>query len=371
MRARVAGIEGDGPHEVAIGAGKVPVEAEAYHASSGVAFRQLGIEFQRAVGGHPRLLQEIGGRLRLPVRTAEQATAVGQSGVRARVLCVKRGGLFEHRDAVAHVRLGCPLAIGTALEGPLVGGKVRRSTSRADHDRREHATAQRLRDAPGHVTLQHQHVVEVALVCLGPQLRLTPHIQQFGRDAHARGIAANAALEQVVDATFLPYLDHVLARRLVLHRGGVGDYAQAPGVQRAELRDHLVGHAVAEELVVRAAAAIFERQHDEHRLARRIWPQPTASQPQAGSRDQECDNRNCEPAAGSPRPTSRGRRHASQSRPPPARGRWCRSPQAPIRAWRVTPGRGWPGHSRCASRCCAGAGCARVPTTRTCPRDRD
>ena len=139
---------------------------------------------------------------------------------------------------------------GPALQSPIVGGDVRRSTGRARQHRREHA-AQRLRDAAGDITLQHQDVVEVLLVSLRPQRRLTLHVHQRRRDADSRRVAADAAFEQVVDAKFLPDLDHILARGLVLHRRRAPDDVNALRVERAQLRDRLVGDAIAEELVFR------------------------------------------------------------------------------------------------------------------------
>ena len=313
-------------------------------------------------------VEQLGRRPHLQARTAKQATAVGQSGIRARVLRVKRRRLLEHRDALAYGGLGRLLAIGTALERSFVGGKVRRSAGRARHERREHA-AQRLRDAPGYVTLQHQHVVEAPLVRLRPQPRLALHIRNVAVSANSGRIAVDTAFKQVVDAKFLPDLHHALARRFVLHRRRAGNHAEALWVQRAELRDHLVGHAIAEELVVGVAAAILERQDHEASSA-----QPRSAR-HSRSRDSQApaiaaSTATAARASGSPAVEWSIARDLSQSRRPPARGRWCLSPPAPFHASRVTPGRGWPGRSRCASRCCAGAGSATAPTTRTCPRDR-
>ena len=138
------------------------------------------------------------------------------------------------------------------------------------------------RDGARHLALQREHVLQVALVALGPELRLVAGLDQLGGDADPAGVVADAALDDVVHAQVAPDRGDVAARALVPHRRGARDHRQALGLQASELGDHLLGQPFAEVLLLGVAAQVLERQHRELHAPGRRGPrrQPLAAQQQ-------------------------------------------------------------------------------------------
>lgn len=69
---------------------------------------------------------------------------------------------------------------------------------------------------------------------------------------------AHAAFQQILHAEFPRNLVRTFVRTFVLHRGGSGNYTEALWVEAPELRDHLFGHAIDEEVFLRVVTQVQE-----------------------------------------------------------------------------------------------------------------
>ena len=175
-----------------------------------------------------------------------------------------------------------------ALEVGVVRRRVRRRPLRQDCPlRRAERHVERLRHLSRHVGLHLEHVRERRVEWLLPlgragrdldQLRAHPDV------AAARGLfPAHRAGEEIIHPELPADLLRALRRLLVLVRAAAGGDLEAG--QRGELAAHLVGHAVREVLVVRAAQ-VLERQHREQLGAARtgrlaVPAEPAEQEPEA------------------------------------------------------------------------------------------
>ena len=117
-----------------------------------------------------------------------------------------------------------------------------------------------------HLALHRQHVADVALVALRPEVLLGVGADELQRDAHAVAGAQHRALQDVVDAELAGDLGEQLVRAAVAHHRLPRDDAQ-----RAHLGDggdQLLGEPLDE--VVGAAAEVGERQHRQRRRGARV-----------------------------------------------------------------------------------------------------
>jgi hypothetical protein len=147
---------------------------------------------------------------------------------------------------------------------------------------------QRVGDLHRHLALNDQHVRHVAVVALSPQVRHVGGLNELRRNAHPRPRAPDAALEHVVDPQIFADLANILSRVLVEHRRGACDDAEMSRVERAELGDHLLGEAVAEELLLGIVAQILKRQDGEGRAWRSRRRRATDLEVETS--DDHCDN---------------------------------------------------------------------------------
>ena len=135
---------------------------------------------------------------------------------------------------------------------------------------------QRRGDRLGDLLLDGEDVVQLAVERAGPELEAGAAVHQPRRDPQPVLGLAHAPLEQRADAQPPRDLAAVDRRAAEAERGAARGDAQ-PG-DAPERGDDLLGHAVAEVLLVARLAEVLERQHGERRAARRGRRRPGAAQ---------------------------------------------------------------------------------------------
>ena len=84
-----------------------------------------------------------------------------------------------------------------------------------------------LRDFFGNLTLNGEHVRQIAIVGLRPEMRIGPRVDQLRVDADTVASALHAAFKHMGDAELLPDLAQVaFASGLVLHDRSATDHFQ-------------------------------------------------------------------------------------------------------------------------------------------------
>jgi hypothetical protein len=119
-------------------------------------------------------------------------------------------------------------------------------------------------DRRGHLVLDREQVLELAVVALGPDVPVGFGIDQLHGYAHPVARLAHAAFDHVLDAEFGR---HVLNpdRPVLVDEGRVArDHEQV--AKPRELGDDVFGQAVGEELLLGLAAHVDERQHCDRGL---------------------------------------------------------------------------------------------------------
>ena len=256
----VAGILRDGLAESALGPIPVPVEEEADEAERGVRLGEPWVEIERAAGRGPRP------RGRLQRRNAAE---VGQDvvGVREPRVCrgvtrIGRDRLLEEVGRAPHLGGGGLVPAVTSAQVGLVGARVHRPRSAQAFPlaRREldlHLACDRLRQ----LALERQDVAHVALVALRPEMPVGGRLDELHGDAHAVAGAEHRPFHDRVHAQLARDLGQGSTHALVLHGGGARGHAQRP--DPGEVGDQRLGHAVGEELLLRVAREVLEREHSE------------------------------------------------------------------------------------------------------------
>lgn len=120
-----------------------------------------------------------------------------------------------------------------------------------------------LDDPLGDLVLEGEEVVHVAVVALGPELLAEVRIHEPCRHAHPGAVAPDAAFEDVASPERTPDPAHVHVAVAVGEGRAAGDHREATPV--GERRDHLLGEAVGEVLLVGALAQVLEGQHGHRR----------------------------------------------------------------------------------------------------------
>ena len=126
---------------------------------------------------------------------------------------------------------------------------------------RKQPDPQRLHDPVGDFVLHGEHVGEVPIVALRPQMPAGLAVDQLCDDPDAPARLADAPLQHVAYAQLFAQLLQLHGRTLVGERRIARGHIQArdPG----EVGDEILGNAVAEVLLLRIAAHVDERQdHD-------------------------------------------------------------------------------------------------------------
>ena len=108
----------------------------------------------------------------------------------------------------------------------------------------------------------------MAVVHLGPDLRLAGGLDEPRGHPHAVVLVPHAALEQVVGAQRLAHVAGAQRRALEHQRRPAPQHAETAAAQPAELRDQLLVQAVA-EILVALVSQVAEGEHGEPDARRR------------------------------------------------------------------------------------------------------
>src|SRR5215510_10286286 len=106
--------------------------------------------------------------------------------------------------------------------------------------------------------------MNVSVVVAGPEVSLVAHLDESRRNSQAVGFAAHAAFKDVGGAQSAAYSRNVLIAFLEGHRRSARDDSEALRLQPPEARNHLLGQAVTEIILLRVAAQILERKHGQY-----------------------------------------------------------------------------------------------------------
>ena len=140
---------------------------------------------------------------------------------------------------------------------------VRRLALRAEAFRRVELRLDRRHDVFGDLVLHGEHVGDLAIVALRPQVCAGRDVVELRRDAHAAAFLAHAAFDHVAHAELLGDLLHVHGLALV-DEGRVARDDEEPA-QLRERRDDVLADAVGEILLLGLAAEVREREHRDGR----------------------------------------------------------------------------------------------------------
>jgi hypothetical protein len=116
-----------------------------------------------------------------------------------------------------------------------------------------------LGDGPGHLSLQGQHVAQLAFIAPRPQVTVGGGVDQLRRDAHAAARAQDRTLHHGIHAELSGDLGHRFRGARVLHHRRPRDHAQ--GSDLRQVGDHGIGHAVHEIVLLGLSGEILERKH--------------------------------------------------------------------------------------------------------------
>ncbi len=114
-------------------------------------------------------------------------------------------------------------------------------------------------DGSGHFRLHGEHVLDVLVVRIRPDVRVRSGINEGGDDAHVIALHAHAAFQHRAHTQFTRDLRDVLVRVLVAHHRGAADHAQSANL--TELRDDILGDALRDVVVLRVRRHVGEGQH--------------------------------------------------------------------------------------------------------------
>src|SRR5262245_47361177 len=107
-----------------------------------------------------------------------------------------------------------------------------------------------------HLVLNREHVLDPAVVALGPAMSAGDGVGELHKDADPVASATNATLQNVAYAEFSSDLAYVYRLAPVLERGIAGDDEQL-GEPR-QLGDDIVGNAAAEIVLALVAIEVVE-----------------------------------------------------------------------------------------------------------------
>src|SRR5258706_1153361 len=222
------------------------------------------IERQRdlQLRGH---LFEGGVAIRAPLINPRLAQYACFPGVSVSIVRVEREGAVEqalrlrvilpHRAMVQH--LGGQHAL---ISRHVVGRLALRTVVRGCLD----AAGQRRDDRAGHLVLDGEDILELAVIAFGPNVPVGFRIDQLHGDADSITHLPHAPLEDVIDAEFARDLLHFYRLTLVYEGRVTRDNEQV--METGQLRYDVLCEAVREEFLLRIAAHVNQRQHGDGRL---------------------------------------------------------------------------------------------------------
>ena len=241
---------------------------------------------------------------------------VGDRGVGEGEAGIDRHRVLEHLERELQVLPREPARVALAAEIQVVRlevlGRLGRQRLLLLPRQRD---PQSLGDLARDLVLQLEDVLHLAVVPLGPDGEVRVRVHELRVDAQPRPGPAKAPAEDVGRAELLSDLrrrDLLVAIRQ--HRGTREDLQ---ALDLRELRDDVLGHAVAEVFVLFDAAQVLEVQNRDRLLRRSGRARGSRRSPPARGR---CSNRGRASAAAC-RPSCRSRSGSGSCGPSPARGR--------------------------------------------------
>ena len=137
-----------------------------------------------------------------------------------------------------------------ALEERLVRGRIDRAAAgQARFLLRRQLNLNLVGDGARDVALQRQDIPQVALVLLGPQVRIRRRVNQLGGDSDASLRPQDRAFDDGIDVERLRDLGQWLSSALVAHDRRARDHTQRAYL--GERGDQRVGHAIGKKVIVR------------------------------------------------------------------------------------------------------------------------
>src|SRR5947209_15763765 len=121
----------------------------------------------------------------------------------------------------------------------------------------------RRNNAFGESILQLEHVSQLAVEAIGPDMRPCCGVDELPSETEAIGTAANAALDDVTDAKFTSDLADVYTLAAIRERRVSSDHEQSRATRKR--CDDLLGHPVREVVLFGTAAHVVERQNRDRR----------------------------------------------------------------------------------------------------------
>src|SRR2546429_426348 len=323
VRGAVLRVEGDGSGQLLFGRRPIPVVIQADDPERRVRFGERAVEQQRPLRGRLRLGEALPRGVVAPDR--EHAGGVAQAGVGGGVQGIGPHRLLEVLGTAAQqARLGPQAEEIAAFQVQVVRFRTRR---RAPHQggvgRFSERDLERAYDGPRDFVLHREHVLDVALVLLRPELIATRGVDQLGIHPDAAAGAPHRALEQRRNVQLLPDLAGVHVPVPECECRGACRHPQAG--HRVQRGDELFRHAVAEVLIVAVGAQVREGQHrDGPGRAARCGDAAARSLPEQHE-------------AGGQNGGSRGVPDGPAGPPARRRDRRCRGQRVPERASRGKP----------------------------------
>ena len=148
----------------------------------------------------------------------------------------------------AHHQIPCIHAVGRLALGAEIFCCIKLRLDRGD-------------DGLGDFILYREHIGNVAIVALGPDVAAGCDVIELCSDTHAIATFAHAALDHITDAEFLGDLLHVDGLALVCERGVACDHEEP--AQFGQRGDDVLADAVGKILVLRVAAHVDEGEHGD------------------------------------------------------------------------------------------------------------
>ncbi len=132
-------------------------------------------------------------------------------------------------------------------------------------------------NVPGDLILHREDIFQHPVIALGPQVRAGRRVDELGRNADPLGRFAHTALQHIPHAEILTHLLHLHGLPLIGKHRRTRNHEHAGNL--GEGRDEILGHAIAEILLLRVVTQVRQREHGDGRLVRECERRPHFRQP--------------------------------------------------------------------------------------------
>ena len=225
MSGRVARVQLDPSPEFRVGGFQIPVEAIQAESKGRMGLAERAIELQRLDRRGLRLRKGFLGSKHSIFPVAQQGIRVGQTTVRLRVVWIALNRLFEIVDRLFEVVAGSLVPEVSPLEVRLVRlGIDEFVVLQRGLFLRVEVDSNLLRDRSRDPVLQCQHVAQIAVVRLGPQVPVIACLNQLRRNPNLIAGAEDSAFYHSVHVQLAGDLGQRLARTFVRHHRGPRDH---------------------------------------------------------------------------------------------------------------------------------------------------